>query len=121
MFENCFHFFRTASRVLFVASFLKHKLQILTGENFILNDQNGANPTSAVRFLLNDRTAALFGGLLGLLARTASRAVSMIILRKIELSIRENAANNSKVSRVLAKQSRGDSRRGFLVSNHSQR
>jgi hypothetical protein len=38
------------------------------------------------------------------LAEVASRAMLMIILRRNGLSIRENAACNSRVSRVLAKQ-----------------
>jgi hypothetical protein len=50
-------------------------------------------------------------------AKTASRAVLMIVLRIIGFSIREKAFSNSKVSRVLAKQLRSSSR-GGVFSNH---
>jgi hypothetical protein len=59
MFENCDCFLSTAGGNRFVARLLKHKLQILTGENLILNDQNGAHSTSAAR-VFNDRTTSRY-------------------------------------------------------------
>ena len=46
MFKNFDCLLRTGGRDRLVACFLKQKFQILTGENLILNNQNGAHTTS---------------------------------------------------------------------------
>ena len=47
MFQNCESFLRASGRDWLVSCSLKHKFQVLTGKDFILNDQNGTH--TAVR------------------------------------------------------------------------